>query len=122
MSDIPADIMKMAWDHFQKTFFSQDIDTTTCIALAILAERERHGWQSIETAPKDKTPIIIAVPTKDQDDFIVGEAYFDPGMSSDDGDWWWAGTSYGDYHAGPVSELNHHAPTLWQHLPSPPKP
>lgn len=41
MSDIPADVMKTAWDHFQKTFFSQDIDTTTCIALAILAERER---------------------------------------------------------------------------------
>lgn len=78
------------------------------------------GWQPIETAPLDKTHVIIAVPTKDKDDFIVGEAYFDPEHYGDDGDWWWAGTNYGDYHSGPISEVNYHGPSLWQHLPAAP--
>jgi hypothetical protein len=93
-------------------------------AEALLAETrkkalEEGGWQDIETAPRDGTPVIIAVPTKDQDDFHVGEAYFDP-EHYDNGDWWWAGTSYGEYHAGPVSEINWHAPTHWQPLPKAP--
>lgn len=77
-------------------------------------------WQDISTAPMDKTAIIIAVPTKDRDGFIVGEAYYDPGMSSDDGDWWWAGTGSGDYHGGPISDINYHGPSHWQPLPEPP--
>lgn len=75
-------------------------------------------WEPIETAPKDRTPVIVAVPTKERDDHIVGEAYFDP--EHDDGDWWWAGTGYGDYHGGPISEINHHMPTHWHPLPAPP--
>lgn len=78
-------------------------------------------WQPIETAPKDRSPIIIAVPTKDRDAFIVGEAYFDPdARDSSEGDWWWAGSGYGDYHGGPISQLNHWLPTHWQPLPTPP--
>lgn len=80
-------------------------------------EREKAGWQPIETAPKDKTPVLIAVPTKDKDDFHVGEGYFNPDHG---GDWWWAGTDYGDYHGGPISEINYHGPSHWQLLPTPP--
>ncbi len=76
-------------------------------------------WQLIETAPKDKSAVIVAVPTKDRDGFIVGEAYFDPETNSD-GDWWWAGTDWSDYHGGPMSEINHHLPTHWMPLPPPP--
>lgn len=74
------------------------------------------GWQPIETAPLDRTPVIIAVPDKDRTGHIVGEAYFDP-ENYGDGDWWWAGTGYGDYHGGPISEINHHQPTHWRPLP-----
>lgn len=74
-------------------------------------------WQPIETAPKDNSPVIIAVPTKDRDDWIVGEAYFD---AEHDDDWYWAGTGYGDYHGGPISEMNHHMPSFWQPMPEPP--
>ena len=78
------------------------------------------GWNhDMDAAPKDKTHVIIAVPTKDKEDFIVGEAYFDP-ENYGDGDWWWAGTSYGDYHGGPISEINYHGPTAWRPLPPPP--
>lgn len=80
--------------------------------------QDEAGWQPIETAPKDKTPIIIAVPTKDRDDWIVGEGYFDPDHY-EGGDWWWANLGYGDYHAGPISECNHWPPELWQPLPVP---
>ena len=73
-------------------------------------------WQPIETAPKDKTPIIIAVPNKERDSFSVGEAYFDP-EHYEGGDWWWAGTDYGDYHGGPISEVNYWPPEFWQPLP-----
>ncbi|WP_421440009.1 hypothetical protein [Agrobacterium tumefaciens] len=76
------------------------------------------GWKPIETAPKDKTRIIIAVPTKDRDDWIVGEGYFDPDHY-EDGDWWWANLDYSDYHAGPISDCNHWPPELWQPLPVP---
>ena len=77
------------------------------------------GWLPIATAPLDKTRVIIAVPTKDRDDWIGGEASFDPNHYGD-GDWWWAGTDYSDHHAGPVSEMNHHAPELWMPLPTAP--
>ncbi|PDT47283.1 hypothetical protein CO661_13965 [Sinorhizobium fredii] len=88
--------------------------------VAMLAMERRDKWERIETAPKDRTPVIIAVPTKDRDDYIVGEAYFDPEHYGD-GDWWWAGNSHGDYHDGPISDINYHGPTHWQHLPTAPE-
>lgn len=78
-------------------------------------------WQPISTAPKDGTPVIVAVPTKDLDGFHVGEAYYDP-ENYEGGDWWWAGTGYGDYHGGPISDINFHQPSHWMPLPAPPKP
>lgn len=74
------------------------------------------GWQDIASAPKDGTPVLIAVPTKERDDHIVGEAYFD---AENDG-WWWAGTAWGDYYGSPIIEVNHHLPTHW--MPLPPSP
>ena len=78
-------------------------------------------WQPIETAPMDRKSIIVAVPTFDKDDWIVGEAFFDP-ENYEGGDWWWAGTSYGDYYGGPISEINHWPPSYWMPLPPPPTP
>lgn len=104
---------------------------STEAARTILAERAEAAeaevsklkaqveWQPIETAPKDGTAVIIAVPDRAHTDFIVGEAYFDPEHYGD-GDWWWANTDYGDYHGGPVSEVNYNHPTHWRPLPAPP--
>lgn len=78
-------------------------------------------WRPIETAPKDRTPVFVAVPDKDRSGWIVGEAYFNP-EHPDDGGWWWAGTDWGDYHSGPISEMNYHQPAFWQPLPEPPTP
>lgn len=83
------------------------------------AGKKVDGWQPIETAPMDRTAVLIAVPDKDRTGFIVGEAYFDP-ENYEGGDWWWAGTGWGDYPGGPVSEVNHHPPTHWRPLPAPP--
>lgn len=78
------------------------------------------GWNhDMDAAPKDKTPVIIAVLHKDNDAYFVGEAYFDPAHYGD-GDWWWAGSSHGDYHGGPISEINYHGPSAWRPLPAPP--
>ncbi|PSJ60804.1 hypothetical protein [Pseudaminobacter soli (ex Li et al. 2025)] len=88
-------------------------------AISSLHMPVQAGWQPIETAPKDKTSVIIAVPTKDMDDYIIGEAYFDPENYAG-GDWWWAGTSHGDYHTDPVREANYHLPSFWQSLPAAP--
>jgi len=73
-------------------------------------------WLPIETAPEDGTAIIVAVPKRDRDGFIIGEAYYDP-ENYEGGDWWWAGTSYGN--GGPISDLTC-GPTLWMPLPAPP--
>ncbi|WP_077961686.1 hypothetical protein [Ensifer adhaerens] len=88
-------------------------------AMLAAAPSAPDGWQPIDTAPRDTTSIIIAVPTKDYDGHIVGEAYFDP-EHYEDGDWWWANTDHGDYHGGPISEINFHGPSHWQPLPAPP--
>ena len=37
-------------------------------------------------------------------------------------DWFWAGTSANDYFGGPISELNHWLPELWQPMPEPSAP
>lgn len=81
---------------------------------------EGDGWLPIESAPKDRTSVIIAVPAEEKKDgFIVGEAYFDP-ENYEGGDWWWAGSSHTDHFDSPISDLNYNAPTHWRPLPSAP--
>ena len=77
------------------------------------------AWQKMDTAPKDKTAVIIAVPNRDMTGFIVGEAYFDP-ENYGDGDWWWAGTHHADYLTGPIGEVNYYGPAFWRPLPAAP--
>lgn len=72
------------------------------------------GWRTMDSAPKDKTPVIIAVPTKDRDGYIVGEAYFDAF------EWWWAGSGPAVWGTAPISDCNHHEPFRWRPLPPAP--
>jgi len=81
-------------------------------------EPDENGWLDISTAPKDGTYVLLAVPHYESG-WNIGEAYFDQ-QSRDGGDWWWAGTSDGDYWSSPLSESNHHPPSHWQPLPLPP--
>ena len=62
--------------------------------------------------------MIVAVPDQHRTGWIVGEAYYDPEAK----DWFWAGTSANDYFGGPISELNHWLPELWQPMPEPSAP
>ena len=78
-------------------------------------------WRKIETAPKDGTHVILAVPHYESG-WNIGEAYYDPEHPNDGGDWWWAGTSDEDYFASSLIECNHNRPTHWQPLPEPPSP
>lgn len=82
-------------------------------------------WKPIESAPKDGTPIIIAI-TGGPNGPIVGEArWYWEGESFEDakkrGDWWWAGTQPEDFHHGPVSEINFGDVNHWMPLPEPPE-
>ncbi|OKP79816.1 hypothetical protein BTE77_06925 [Ensifer adhaerens] len=126
-----------AADRYDSLVLGEDIDHWSCKdgdvtlgdlrkASAVLKAKSpssdraaSEGWQPIETAPKDKTPVIVAVLDKDCDGFSVGEAYFDP-EHYEDGDWWWAGTRADDWGAGPISDVNYHNPSLWRPLPAPP--
>lgn len=114
---IPADIQTLAYQLGSegRNYFER----TEAIAKAIFAERQRAHWQTMDTAPKDKTAVIIAVPNRDMTGFIVGEAYFDP-ENYGDGDWWWAGTHHTDYHTGPIIEVNYYGPAFWHPLPTAP--
>ncbi|SOC45710.1 hypothetical protein SAMN05892877_11799 [Rhizobium subbaraonis] len=142
MTDVPNDIMEAnvvafrwkfsddgEWHYGSKRpgpfrFGDPDIVEPLFSEAALLAERERRTpdvvtWQPIETAPRDKTHVIVAVPDKDLDGYTVGEAYFDP-ENYGDGDWWWAGTSVADHFDSPMSDCMWHEPTLWQPLPAAP--
>jgi hypothetical protein len=74
------------------------------------------NWKKIETAPKDKTSVLVAV-ARDSGEWIVGEAYFDP--EAYDGSWWWANEADGDYYDDPISERGN-PPSFWMPLPAPP--
>jgi len=78
---------------------------------------EERQWREIESAPKDGTPVIIAVTGRET---IVGEArWWEVG---DDSDWFWVGHGPGDYYGAPLSEVNFGSPTHWMPLPLPPSP
>lgn len=79
------------------------------------------GWQPVDTAPRDWTPLLIAakharaaVP-----DLVVAEAYYDAAWRG--GSWYFANTVHpcGD-RAMSLSESGW-VVTHWQSLPSPPK-
>lgn len=83
---------------------------------ALLAERQ---WQPIETAPKDGTPVLLAV--RNGDRRLVGEAWFNPFTETSDGPdgaWWWANESSGEYHADAI--YMRWTITHWMPLPAPP--
>lgn len=77
-------------------------------AAAAYDQGKRDGavaWQPIDTAPTDRTNVIVCTP-----EGVVGEAkYYD-----DDKGWWWAGFDPSDSYDGQCF------PSLWQPLPEPP--
>ena len=81
------------------------------------------GWRPIETAKSGQAnPAIVAVPTEQPNEFIVGEAYCD----LKNGDWWWAGTFDSEWGDSPIIDTNHGAPVKWYDFgngaPLPPPP
>lgn len=93
------------------------IDPTT-LSEAVAAARA-EGWQPIETAPRDRTRVLVAVPSQHAGQpMIVGEAYFDP--DHEGGTWWWSGTGSKDYFTSSIHEVNAGPPTHWIPLPAPP--
>lgn len=70
------------------------------------------NWQTIETAPKGRTPVIVF-----WDGRIVGEARYIPEEDTDDFGWWWANETPGDAFAKKLCP----EPTHWMPLPEPPK-
>lgn len=73
--------------------------------LATPSSSAGEGWQPIETAPKDGTPIIISRPTtfESEEGWHVVRWY---------DDWW-------QVHCGKFDHpLRGHAPTLWMPVPS----
>jgi hypothetical protein len=77
------------------------------------------GWQPIETAPRDGTPVLVTVLLRDKSEAVVGEAHFeDRGDRDADTGWWWAGESPGDEYAEQIGSW-HFPPSLWRPLPVP---
>jgi hypothetical protein len=73
---------------------------------AAIASVLEDDWQTMETAPRDGTNILLA------EDGVTSEAYWsESGMG-----WWAANTHHTDYVDGQI-----YAPTHWRPLPSPPK-
>lgn len=76
-----------------------------------------EGWRPIETdVPKE--PVLVAARWTSPDEgekWSVGEAY----ISSHDNEWWWANTSYGDYHAENLPSQGFRV-SHWMPLPTPP--
>ncbi len=85
--------------------------------IAALREREGEGWRPIKTFSGEgqKDSVIVAVICDDREP-VIGEAYWNPEAYG--GTWWWAGTSYGDYHADPIEDCNFGRVAFWQPLPT----
>ncbi|WP_197975624.1 DUF551 domain-containing protein [Rhizobium sp. CFBP 8762] len=117
LADITADVTGQEWVNAVEGLFDK-------MAQRIAELEAERQWRLIKTAPRDKTHIFIAVPTKDQDGYLVGEAYFDPepDNGAEDGEWWWAGTGRDNYFDSSINEGNWHLPTHWQPLPPAPLP
>lgn len=114
--DSTPDILRSELTRFL-TWFSPIRDQLR--ALGVGDERMGEGWQPIETLPEltDMQSVMIAIPRKDNGEWIVGEATWR--IEDDNGALWWAGTGPGDYYASPISEIND-PPTHWRPLPTPP--
>jgi len=80
---------------------------------------EEREWRDISSAPRDGTPILVAV-TDPVHPSVVGEAWWQG--EGGEADWWWANTSPGDYYADPIRDRQHGQVTHWQPLPLPPLP
>jgi hypothetical protein len=78
---------------------------------AALASSPAQGWMTIDSAPKDRTPVIVW-----WDDRTVGEARYIPEGDAHDYGWWWANTDPGDYFSERLSP----EPSHWMPLPAPP--
>lgn len=81
---------------------------------------QAEAWRDIASAPRDRTDIIVAVPSDARGAPIIGTAYFDPD-APDGGSWWWCGTSRQDYFDSSIEDGNDGPPTHWQPLPAPPQ-
>ena len=87
------------------------------------------NWQPIETAPRPAenepmVPVLLSW-TCCRDDGstmrLVGEGYWHAsGGAYGQPDWWWAGTSPGDYYADPISQSITGQITHWMPMPQPP--
>jgi hypothetical protein len=84
-----------------------------------MADKSKIEWQPIETAPRDGTSVILAV-TGGKNGPVVGEARWWEEWEEHGGDWYWAGNTPGDYHGGPISEINFGTPSHWMPMPEPP--
>lgn len=78
-------------------------------------------WQEIKTAPKDGTPIILAVPLRMEGQYGVGEGRWIDASAANEVGWWWAGESPGDYTGEPIHSYHGWA-THWMPMPPPPSP
>lgn len=78
MSSIPDDIFRAAADVWAT--LPKESAGIIAIARAILAERERHQWQPIDTAPKDGLKILVW-----SEGHPVEVAYWEPGFFSHTG-------------------------------------
>lgn len=77
-------------------------------------------WQPIAGAPRDQNIIVAAMNTYSKT-WVVGEARWqsDDPDHPDDGDWWWANISPGDYTGDSIFNMN--GPVeFWQPLPPAP--
>lgn len=76
---------------------------------------EMSEWHKIENAPRDKTPVLLFLPSKD-----VGSSRYGPSqcVGYKDGDYDWQLTETGGYA---VDADVWPEPTHWMPLPEPPK-
>ena len=106
-------------DRLEACQYCEDDDPPKPLYLAAPPTAQAEGWQSIETAPKDGTLILVHFGTKGVR-AVSWDSPFHDEVNEENGIWCVDDDKHGPFGLRGYLDGHPSAPTHWMHLPPPP--